>query len=973
MSQAEERQIVFRLALSTMGESPRDLTNAIINAADTREFEFSEPLDWLKVHLGNAGQNDAIHHALDMALRRWDRTDEGVSWTKGTSRYSPARRRIIYDRLKFSEALAIRCDDISPPFTESQTSVIIADAHRPWYNEGRKQLRQYWENYSKYLKESRGWPKDAITALDESTDEVVSRVSDPTRPEVYQAKGLVIGYVQSGKTANFTGVLAKTADAGYRLFIVLAGTMDILRDQTQRRIDKELLGKDLVESDYLNDPDWSTFNTYDSLSREFDWERLTVHEEDYQSLKQGIKALEFVAKIPEKPYFVSENLRTAPARLIVIKKIPKVLARLTADLKRIRARLADVPTIVIDDESDQASINTVKPDKATEKRRTATNREITHLMEILPRAQYIGYTATPFANVFVNPDDAEDLFPKDFILSLPRPTGYMGVSDFYDLDGKPSGYESNENAFVRGILPTDSESNRLLEAIDCFVLAGAIKLFREAKNEAKYRFGHHTMLVHHSAFRVVHKKQAEEVQEIFENAGYLSNKGHDRLKKLFEKDFLNVTRAQAPAELMPSNFAELGTYIGNCVNKITQDKPVRIVNGENKDDTPDFDRGAIWAILVGGAKLSRGYTVEGLTTTYFRRVASASDTLMQMGRWFGFRSGYRDLVRLFIGRAEPIGPKAKRIVDLYEAFRGMCLDDEEFRRDIRKYARDGIKPSQVPPLVPSQITALSPTARNKMYNAYITFRNYGGETSQRTIAPTLATDAMRNEVTSLSLLSTAKLAQQRFSFIDVRTEPSGDQPKAKPIAFNAIVGTVTSAELLIFLRAFRWEGGAQPIHHEIEFLEGVEGDPGIDDWLIVAPTLEGKHRTWPEKAVPNLPTFSVRTRARIGQRVNVYTEPEHVLAAKFVVGLNLDVQNPSRFLAKARKPRRGVMLFYAVQAVPDPFITTGFALIFPENNLKKGIKWTVRDKSNVSAVVIDRASALRYDVPTHIKSKGRNR
>lgn len=957
MIKPEEGQIVIQQALSTMGDSPRDLSKAITNTADTRELEFKEPLAWLERHLEKAGQNDEIHHALDMALRRWDRSSEDVAWTQGTSRYSADRRRVIYDRLKLSAPLTVRCDDVSPPFTESQTPVVIAAEHRPWYNESRKQSRQYWDNYCQYLRQSRGWSKDAITGLDESTDEVVSRISDPTRPEVYQAKGIVIGYVQSGKTANFTGVLAKAADAGYRLFIVLAGTMDILRDQTQRRIDKELLGKELVENDYLNDPDWAAFNSYRDISRGFDWDRLTVHAEDYQGLKQGIKALEFVSKDPGRPYYVVENLRTTPARLIVIKKIPKVLARLTFDLKRIRARLGDVPALVIDDESDQASINTVKPDKATEKRRTATNREITHLMGILPRAQYIGYTATPFANVFVNPDDAEDLFPKDFILSLPRPTGYMGVSDFYDLDGKPAGYESNEEAFVRGIGRTDSEPQKLLEAIDCFVLAGAIKLFRESRNPEKYRFNHHTMLVHHSAFRVVHKKQAEEVQDIFENAGYLSKRGHNRLKELFENEFLKVSRAQAAQELMPAVFSELGPHIGNCVKRLTCDKTVRIVNGENKDDTPDFDRGAVWAILVGGAKLSRGYTVEGLTTTYFRRVASASDTLMQMGRWFGFRSGYRDLVRLFIGKAEPFGPKGKRIVDLYEAFRGMCLDDEEFRRDIRKYAKEGIKPSQVPPLVPSQVTALSPTAKNKMYNAYITFRNYGGETSQRTIAPTLKSEADKNEVSALALLSTLKLSEQKFEFIDMRPDVKSGAAKAKPVAFSAIVGSAVPEEVLKFLRTYRWEGGAQPVHHEIEFLEGSEGNPGINDWLIMAPTLQAEHSSWPAKELPGIPKFPVRTRARIGQRINVFTEPDHVLAARYIAGLEGHVDQPSSSLAKARILRRGVMLFYVVQAVPDSFNTIGFALVFPGNTLKKGIKWTVIDRNQINAIVIDRMSA----------------
>src|SRR5262249_46945508 len=153
---------------------------------------------------------------------------------------------------------------------------------------------------------------------------------------------------------------------------------------------------------------------------------------------------------------------------------------------------------------------------------------------------------------------------------------------------------------------------------------------------------------------------------------------------LFETDLLPVSQVQGAGLPLPRSFRELEPCIGECLRRIGADaKVVRIVNGDNKDDAPNFEKGSVWAILVGGAKLYRGYTIEGLTITYYRRVATAADTLMQMGRWFGFRPGYRDLVRLFIGRDEPIGTSGRLRLDLYEAFHALCQDEEEFRRDIQ--------------------------------------------------------------------------------------------------------------------------------------------------------------------------------------------------------------------------------------------------------------------------------------------------
>jgi hypothetical protein len=242
----------------------------------------------------------------------------------------------------------------------------------------------------------------------------------------------------------------------------------------------------------------------------------------------------------------------------------------------------------------------------------------------------------------------------------------------------------------------------------------------------------------------------------------------------------------------------------------------------------------VWKVLVGGAKLSRGYTVEGLTVSYYRRRAGASDTLMQMGRWFGFRKGYVDLVRLFIGTNEiDGGPKSKKRINLYEAFGAICRDEEMFRRELVRYAEDpDIIPAAVPPLVPAHM--LRPTALNKMRNARITFRNYGGELSESTFAPADATlqNANLKSLKELVSGSTPK-----------RLEATGRNADG-PMTFKGTVFEVQPERLIDFLKAYRWYDDnptharlGNPLRLQLEFLQGSAGSPGIDRWLVISPEI----------------------------------------------------------------------------------------------------------------------------------------
>lgn len=953
---------LIRQALVLIAKKPTNLEQAVNSVALTQEENFPEPIKWLQEHLAQSEPNSVVFHAMGLALRKWDRLDTG-SWIQETPTFSRDRRELVYSRLGLPIEMHAFLNEKMPVFQEADLAIVIAEKHEEWYADRVLKDNFYWEAYSNYLQKTKKWDGDSVAKLDHSTDEVIRRLSDPCRNEVYSSRGLVVGYVQSGKTANFSGVLAKAADAGYRFIIVLAGTLDILRSQTQRRLDKELVGKELLISEYGNDSDWHEFLSHEGRPSEmgsFDWERLTGPEEDYRELKLAIAALEFKAKIAGRPYNDPENLRSSPVRIIVIKKIPKVMARLANDLARINKRLAHVPTLIVDDESDQASINTIDPSKPksqTQKDRTATNAGIRHLLKTLPRAQYLGYTATPFANVFVDPNDAEDLFPKDFIISLPRPKGYMGVMDFYDFDSEPEGFDSNKKAFIRDVRGDDCggdiiddklNPNHLQNAIDSFVLAGAIKLFREHHSRGQYSYKHHTMLVHHSVSKADHTILAEKVRETFKNAGYHGGKGVKRLEGLLMNDFLPVSQAKGKDLPRPASFSDLAPFVGNCLTKLAQQpKTVLIVNGDNKDDTPDFDKSSVWAILVGGTKLSRGYTVEGLTITYFRRVSNTTDTLMQMGRWFGYRPGYGDLVRLFIGRDEPFGNKGKNRLDLYEAFEAICQDEEKFRQEIMKYREEGITPKKIPPLVPSHLTTLRPTAKNKMYNAYITFKNFSGEWSEPTLATNNKNEADKNETLAIKLFSSSKWNAHQFS-----GKKKGKDGKLDGSDVKAFCGLVKNSDMLDFLGGYCWNDDRPILQHEIEFMKGSEGDPGIDDWLVMLPIVAETRGNWPTEKVAGALQVPVQKRSKIGERFKVYTTSSHRAVAEYISAIS-DRFQPSNETADAlRNPHRAVMLFYPVKADSDTFVSLGFALLFPYNKIQKRILYSVRDNSRPDEIVV---------------------
>lgn len=935
---------VLQAALDTMGiESdslgPLPLIATLLQAFKNRHIDAAtEDAERLAEALLPDDPNEPLALKWGETLRHWDHLETG-EWTRGTERHSRERRDLIYQLLGMPTAWTERCEVKHVPRLASFEAVpVIGDEWTPWYDQSRRELRRFfWSHYQDYLLNTQHWPEESVQNLDRDSSVIVGRLTDPESPAAHAVRGLVVGYVQSGKTANFTAVIAKAADAGYRLIIVLAGTLDVLRNQTQRRLDKELIGRELIEHrlnddgghDYLEDAEWDDFVRHGGLPQHhggFDWQRLTTATFDYQSLKAGIKALEFTQAIPGRPYNDPANLHRDTARLLVIKKSPRILRKVIQDLKRLKTVLATVPTLIIDDESDLASVNTLPPgvDKEQKKKRTATNARIIELLLLLPRSAYVGYTATPAATVLM--DDKDELFPRDFIIPLPKPEGYMGVSDFIDPDGCPEHQRYRERAYVRSVEGDDNENANLPHAVDCFVLAGCIKLHRETAHGLKFK--HHTMLVHRSHRMTEHEKDRALVMGLLDRKRFVSASGTKRLQSLLIKDFLPVrelldkARGKSEVETLPKP-EELTVLLQQFFDERLHPDRVLKVNGDTEHETsaPDFDKGPIWAILVGGTKLSRGYTIEGLTTSYYRRTTQSSDTLMQMGRWFGYRRNYQDLVRVFLGKEQH---KKNQILDLHEEFRACCLDEEEFRAELAKYASDGdipLRPKDVPPLVYNS-GLLPPTAANKMRYARRAISNFGGGQKEPTLAPTSKSDIAANWKALELLCPKGSLHEVELSLPGHAEHPE----------FPALIGRFENAQVLTFLRSYRWSR-AGAFRDMLEYLEGTKGDPGVKDWCVMLPQLirSKKHATHRFSGYAT----HVHERARIGdgkRRYKVYSSPTHAIVAKWMAG-NIDDVKASAVTTPWREKGRAVLALYAVKAKDEDTTNLGFFCSFPSNTL----------------------------------------
>jgi len=590
------------------------------------------------------------------------------------------------------------------------------ERRQPWLNEFKANEQsewRFWKRYKEYL-ENKSFAPRIIENLDILTDKILDNMFNPKLNDiVLDKKGLVVGQVQSGKTANYTGLICKAADAGFNFIIVLAGIHNNLRSQTQARLDEGFLGFDTqFERVYANNAQNKIGVGRSTLYPNLVAHSITTSEEkgDFTKRAAGIV-----------------NFNTSDPILLVIKKNTKVLERLYTWLKTQSNdnKVNSKSVLIIDDEADNASVNTNKK----ELNPTKINGWIRDIINIFNRTAYVGYTATPFANIFIAQDDT-DLFPRDFIINLPAPPNYIGPEKVFGTSLTPD--ENNDDILPIVFKVTDYSNfvpeghkkdddkpsfsdlpESLKTAIKCFIVTCAIRIARGQGNK------HNSMLIHLSRFQIWQNSIKELVEQLFRyykqeieanDAAIL-----EEFRCIFEEDTdIYTSYTSTTNKILNSSFSnidndmQLHTWeeIKPLLNRAAQKIIVKSINGSSGDviDYQQNDKTGISVIAIGGDKLSRGLTLEGLSVSYFLRASKMYDTLMQMGRWFGYRPGYVDLCRLFTSP------------ELNEWFRHITLASEELRDDFNYMAESGQTPEQYALKVRQHDGVLQITAINKMRN-----------------------------------------------------------------------------------------------------------------------------------------------------------------------------------------------------------------------------------------------------------------
>lgn len=510
-----------------------------------------------------------------------------------------------------------------------------------WYT-GRNPNDVFWPKLEATLLADPGWAR-AVPSLDAASQDVVGLLQDP-HARLINSRGLVIGHVQSGKTANFTATIAKAADAGYRLFIVLSGVHNALRRQTQLRLERQL--QDLEPTRWL---------------------ALTDEHRDFGN---PVKALALVA---------GTNLRL----LAVVKKNGPRLRRLLAWLRAAEEHggFDTCPVLIIDDEADQASPNASRnPDLD----RTTINGLIVDILK-LNRVAYVGYTATPFANVLIDPTSPQDLYPRHFIYALKKPPDYFGAEELFGL-GLTGEEDVPEHDMIRIVPDEEAEQHRVpkggsFEATVTPCMADAVRWFLLASAARRVRSGsspHSSMLVHTTQRVAAQFQYLPLIREAVRKVRTAIDDGEtDELGGSWEEE-----AAREPAGihgLDPLPFASVLDALG----PVLDDVKVVVDNGQSTERLLYDDAAGTTVIAIGGNTLSRGLTLEGLVSSYFLRGANAYDTLLQMGRWFGYRPGYADLPRIWT------------TVDLVEGFRHLADVERDLRSEVERYAVEQTTPTDV--------------------------------------------------------------------------------------------------------------------------------------------------------------------------------------------------------------------------------------------------------------------------------------
>ncbi|WP_179339212.1 Z1 domain-containing protein [Winogradskyella ludwigii] len=601
--------------------------------------------------------------------------------------------------------------------------------HRiPWvrnYKQNNPNLSDFpfWNNYKRYLSEIQQLPQTVIDEIDQSTDAILDGMSNPRETDHFEKKGLVIGYVQSGKTGNYVGLINKAIDVGYQFIVVLAGMHNNLRQQTQFRIDQGVNGKQKINGEETAVGVGTLMNRFDNQTQS-----LTTADVkgDFNSAAANMNGINFNLEAP---------------LIAVIKKNVHPLKNMNKWLENViginMESQSNKAVLIIDDEADQASINNnfkledldapiIDEDGNIdeENRPTAINARIVDLINKFSRRCYTGYTATPYANVLIPLDNEhhQSIFPEDFIVRLKQPSNYLGPEKYFDqglpgimeidsTEGFPGQLKSYYKEEVEALNMPDS----LKVATKQFIVSGALRFFRGQERS------HMSMLIHVSHLTMIQNHLGDIFKNYWSELKYRIENNSEimwaELSDLFHggnidglTDQVNsqefYTQAYSENESfannnfdLPNSFSELRDYIRSFVAAVE----ILVVNGArvNRGQSLDYHLypHGRKVIAIGGNTMSRGLTLEGLHTSYFIRHARTFDTLMQMGRWFGYRSNYADLCRIIT------------TTEIAIDFGEICYADTIMNENISAMIRSNASPRDFLIKIRQSTTSLSVTSK----------------------------------------------------------------------------------------------------------------------------------------------------------------------------------------------------------------------------------------------------------------------
>ncbi|MGN7246799.1 Z1 domain-containing protein [Janibacter anophelis] len=652
----------------------------------------------------------------------------------------------------------------SPPMARGAAYHVESEAKMDAWYIGPEPDDKYWPRLADRMQA--GALADAFEDVDRASTKVVAHLANPGVRDL-KKKGLVVGHVQSGKTANYAAVIAKATDAGYRMVIVLSGMHNNLRKQTQQRLTNDVTDES--------------------------WFALTDSENDFSGVHRGSALL--VRRVPS---------------LAVVKKNSHRLRWLRDFLRDIKVETRrNCPILLLDDEADQATPNSAKIGEDP----TRINELVREVWDEIPSGSYVGYTATPFANVFMDPDDERELYPSDFILALEPGKDYFGAERVFGRFNPDDAEDGDEGLdIVRSVPeddvmalkpPSDRESRdafdpdlpeSLVDAVRWFCLSVAVRSVRGQVGQ------HVSMLVHTTHFVAPHFTMRQRIGEVLETLTDEVSRGH---RAMFE----SVWDREVSATQVPENFDDVWGALEGLLPRIKV-----VVDNGSSEDRLDYDvvddeghPSPQYVIAVGGGTLSRGLTLEGLVVSYFIRTASTYDTLLQMGRWFGYRVGYEDLPRVWMPD------------DLREEFRFLAQVEYELREEIGAMARSGVSPRQLGVKVRAHPGRLEITAATKMQHAELVRMSFSGQTVQ-----TIQLHERESEV----------LASNREQVAELIAVAGQGDPWQQTDAGHWISRDVRARDISNFLAKYR--AHESQVNWRPDLMEGWLNDPGADTlWNVV--------------------------------------------------------------------------------------------------------------------------------------------